>query len=221
MKPAASNFTESGTPRPVATICRASRRHSGSMRQISLAPITGKYNKPSGPTSMALGDGTFSSRIRGGPPARSNSISRPPSRHSPMKSLSPMEGDAVGGRDVVAQDAGGARGVAEADPAVHHLRRDEVAARVERHVVGRDDVAALGADGLDLARGQVERADLAAGHLGDVDAAVRAGAKAVGAEQPTRRGEPAQLPALREGRRGRGRVARLSASHRRTLARAH
>ena len=59
---------------------------SGSMRQISLAPITGKYSRPSGPTSIALGDGTFSSSTRGSPPFRSSSRSRPPSRHSPMNS---------------------------------------------------------------------------------------------------------------------------------------
>jgi hypothetical protein len=84
MNPSASNLTESGTPSPVATVSGAPP--SGSMRQISLAPITGKYSRPSGPNSMALGDGTFSSRMRGGPPARSNSISLPPSRHSPMNS---------------------------------------------------------------------------------------------------------------------------------------
>ena len=43
-----------------------------------------------------------------------------------------------------------AAGVEHADPAVHHLGGVEIAARVERDVVGRDDVAALGADGVDL-----------------------------------------------------------------------
>ena len=40
MKPSASNLTESGTPRPVATVSGVPP--SGWMRQISLAPITGK-----------------------------------------------------------------------------------------------------------------------------------------------------------------------------------
>ena len=46
----------------------------------------------------------------------------------------------------------------------------------------------------------VEGADLATGHLRDVDPAVGAGAQAVGTEQPTRRGEPLHAPALGEGR---------------------
>ena len=65
---------------------------------------------------------------------------------------------------------------------------------VERHVVGRDDAAALGADRLDLAGVDVEGADLAAGHLRDVDAAVGAGAQTVGAEQPAGWGAALQGP---------------------------
>ena len=42
----------------------------------------------------------------------------------------------------------------------------------------------------------IVRADLAAGHLGDVDAAVGAGTKPVGAEQPARTGHRPQLPTL-------------------------
>ena len=41
MEPLESNFTESGTPSPVATVSGAPAP-SGSIRQISLAPITGK-----------------------------------------------------------------------------------------------------------------------------------------------------------------------------------
>ena len=77
-------------------------------------------------------------------------MSRPPSRHSSMNSRPLMHGDPVGARQVVAQHPGPAAGVAHADPAVHHLRRVQFAARVEGDVVGRDDVATLGADRLDL-----------------------------------------------------------------------
>ena len=42
----------------------------------------------------------------------------------------------------------------------------------------------------------IQRADLAAGHLRDVDPTVRAGAQTVGAEQPTGRGDPLESPAL-------------------------
>ena len=59
---------------------------------------------------------------------------------------------------------------------------------VEGYVVGRDDVGALRADGLKLGGVGAERADLAAGHLRHVDAAVRAGAQAVSAEQPASAG---------------------------------
>ena len=107
-----------------------------------------------------------------------------------------MERDAVGRRHVVAQHPGSARRVAQADPAIHDLRRDEVAARVEGDVVGGDDVTTLGADGLDGAGVDVERADLTAGDLRDVDAAVRAGTQAVGAEQPAGRGDAVEPPAL-------------------------
>ena len=54
----------------------------------------------------------------------------------------------------------------------------------------------LGLIGLDLAGVDVERADLAAGHLRDVDAAVGAGAQTVGAEQPAGRGAALQGPAV-------------------------
>ncbi len=111
-----------------------------------------------------------------------------------------VDGDSVGGRDIIAQYPGVAVGATCADPTVHHLGGVKVAARVESHVVGRDDVAALGADGFQSAGLDVEGADLAAGHLCDVDPAVRAGPQTVGAEQPARRGEPLQAPALGEAR---------------------
>ena len=50
---------------------------------------------------------------------------------------------------------------------------------------------------------EIQCADLAAGHLRDVDAAVGTGAQTVGAEQPAGRGEPLESPALGDG----GRVA--------------
>ena len=81
---------------------------------------------------------------------------------------------------------------------VHHLGRVQLASRAEGHIVGRDDVAALGADGPQLTGADVERADLAAGYLRDVDPAVRAGPQAVGAEQPAGRSEPLRVPALGE-----------------------
>ena len=59
-----------------------------------------------------------------------------------------VHGDAVRAGQVVAQHAGPAAGLAHAHPAVHHLGRVEVAARIEGDVVGRDDVAALGAHGV-------------------------------------------------------------------------
>ena len=122
------------------------------MRQISLAPITGKYSKPSGPTSIALGDGTFSSKH---PRRAAVEVElEKPSALAAFADEQPalVNGDAVGGRDVGAQHPGAAVGAAHADPAVHHLGGVEVAVRAERHVVGRDDVAALGADGLQFDR---------------------------------------------------------------------
>ena len=53
-------------------------------------------------------------------------------------------------RDVVAQHPGAAGGVQHADPAVHHFGGVEVTAGIEGHVVGRDDVATLGAHGVQL-----------------------------------------------------------------------
>ena len=58
----------------------------------------------------------------------------------------PVHRDAVGARQVVTQHAGLAAGVSHTHPAVHDLGGVQVAARVEGDVVGRDDVAALGAD---------------------------------------------------------------------------
>ena len=197
MKPSESNFTESGTPRSSATRCGSPP--FGSTRQISLAPITGKYSSPSGPTSIALSIGMFSSRIRGSPVSRSSSISRPPSRISPMNNRSwctvmPFA-QGMSSRSTRAAAAG----VEHAHSAVHHLGGVEVAARIEGDVVGRDDVAALRADGVQPAGAEVQRADLAAGHLRDVDAPVGTGAQTVGAEQSTRRGEALQPPALGGG----------------------
>ena len=51
---------------------------------------------------------------------------------------------------------------------------------------------------------EIERADLAAGHLRDVDAPVGTGTQTVRAEQPARCGEAVQPPALGGGRVGRG-----------------
>ena len=110
-----------------------------------------------------------------------------------------MNGDAVGRRDIPTQHPGGSVGAAHADPTVHHLGRVQVASRAEGHIVGRDDVAALGADGPQLTGADIERADLAAGHLRDVDPAVGTGPQAVGAEQPAGRGESLHVPALGEG----------------------
>src|SRR3984885_10257437 len=102
-----------------------------------------------------------------------------------------VDRDAVGGRNITAQYPGVAVGAAHADPAVHDLGGVEVAARAEGHVVGRDDVTALGADDFQLAGVDIEGADLAAGHLRDVDPAVGAGAQTVGPEERPRRGSPA------------------------------
>ncbi|GAB2995080.1 hypothetical protein GCM10027213_02230 [Mycobacterium bourgelatii] len=107
-----------------------------------------------------------------------------------------MDGDAVGARDVGTKYPGAPGGIPHADPPVHDFGRVQVAGGVEGHIVGSDDVTALGADRVQLAGRHVERADLAAGHLGDVDAAVGTRAQTVGAEQPTGRGEPGQGPAL-------------------------
>ena len=169
------------------------------MRQISLAPITGKYSRPSGPTSMALGEGTF---VQQHPrrAAAAIELEQPPTLAAfADEQPAAVDGDAVGRRDVVAKHPGAARGVAHADPTVHDLGGVEVALRVERHVVGRDDVAALGADGVDEAGLEVQGADLAAGHLRDVDPAVRSGAQTVRAEQSAGRGDAAAGSSLRQG----------------------
>ena len=182
------------------------------MRQISLAPITGKYSNPSGPTSMALGDGRFSSRTRGAPPAEVEL--HQPAAVAALVDEQPVlvDGDAVGAGRSSRSTRVRPPVLAHADPAVHHLGGVQIAARVESDVVGRDDVAALRADGLHLAGGEVECADLAAGHLRDVDAAVGAGAQTVGAEQPARRGEPLQPPAGRDVRQRCRGVAALEAN---------
>ena len=120
------------------------------MRQISLAPITGKYSRPSGPTSIAFGDGHVLQQHPRRAAAQVEFQQAPALAAFTDEQPAPVNGDAVGGRNVVAQHPGAAGGVAHADPAVHDLGRVEVAARVERDVVGRDDVAALGADGFQL-----------------------------------------------------------------------
>src|ERR1700751_4801926 len=98
-----------------------------------------------------------------------------------------MNGDSVGGRQIVAQHPGLAVGAARADPTVHDLGGVEVAARVESYVVGSDDVAAFGANGFQPTGLDVEGADLATGHLRNVDPAVGARPQAISAEQATRR----------------------------------
>src|SRR5262249_22158692 len=123
-----------------------------------------------------------------------------------------VEGDAVSRWHVVAQHLGVAGGVAHADPPVHDLGGIEIAARVEGHVVGCDDVAALGADDFQLAGIYIECADLAAGHLCDVDPAVRPSAQTVGAKQPAGCSEPLQAPAFGEVGLPRGPVAAASAA---------
>ena len=62
----------------------------------------------------------------------------------------------------------------------------------------------FGADGVHLPGAEIQRADLAAGHLRDVDASVGSGAQTVRAEQPAGRGEPLEPPAVGGGgvRRG-------------------
>ena len=105
---------------------------------------------------------------------------------------------------IVAQHPRRAAGLAHAHPAVHHLGRVEVAARIEGDVVGRDDVATLGAHGVHPAGRQIQRADLAAGHLCDVDTSVGTGTQTVRAEQSARCGEVVQPPALGGGGVGRG-----------------
>ena len=98
---------------------------------------------------MALGDGRFSSQD-----ARDGSAAQvelhQPSAIAALADEQPalVDGDAVGAGQVVAQHPGPAAGVAHAHPAVHHLGGVQVAARVEGDVVGRDDVAALRADGV-------------------------------------------------------------------------
>lgn len=67
-------------------------------------------------------------------------------------------------------------------------------------IVGPDDLPAHRADRLDLATGHVDGADLAAGDLGDVEAAVRSRAHAIGTEQPADRGQPLQMPSFGHGR---------------------
>ena len=72
----------------------------------------------------------------------------------------------------------------DADPAVHHLGGVQRAVGSKATSSGATMSPPLALIGLDLAGVDVERADLAAGHLRDVDAAVGAGAQTVGAEQP-------------------------------------
>ena len=157
MKPSESNFTESGTPRSPATRCGSpapvlllASALSGSMRQISLAPITGKYSKPVGADFHRVGRrhvlqqhprrAAVQIDFQQAPALAALADEQPPA----------WNGDAVCGRDVVAQHPGAAGGVQHADPAVHHLGGVEVAAGIEGHVVGRDDVATLGAHGVQL-----------------------------------------------------------------------
>jgi hypothetical protein len=105
-----------------------------------------------------------------------------------------MHGDAVGAGNVVSEDLGAPVRPAHTHPSVHHLGRVEVPPRVKGHVVGGDDIAALGTDCLQLAAMNVEGADLAPGHLGDVNPAIRAGAEPIGAEQPARWDKPLPAP---------------------------
>ena len=173
MRPAESNFTESGTPRPVATVSGAPP--SRSMRQISLAPITGKYSKPVRADLHRVGGRDILQQHPRRATAQVKLEQAPALPTFADKQPALVDGDPVGGRDIVAQHPGAAIGAARADPTVHDLGGVEVAARVESHVVGRDDVAALGADGFQPAGFDVEGTDLAAGHLRDVDPAVGAG----------------------------------------------
>ena len=104
--------------------------------------------------------------------------------------------DAVGGRYVVGDDAQVAVGRTRAYPLTHHLGDIEDAVRIEGEIVGCDNRAADGADGFDGAAGDLDRANLAAEGLRDVEAAVGADAHAVGAEEHARRGDPARGPSF-------------------------
>ena len=109
-----------------------------------------------------------------------------------------VNGDAVGRRNIVAQHPGSAGGVEHADPTVHDLGRVQVATGVERDVVGCDDLVSLGADGSQLPGAGIQRTDLTAGHLRDIDATVGAGAQTVGAEQPAGSGHSLESPGFRD-----------------------
>src|SRR5262249_49146063 len=67
-----------------------------------------------------------------------------------------VERDAIRARYVVAQHARAAVAAYHAHPRVHHLGDVEIAARIERDVVGRNDLAAHLADRLQPTRGDVE-----------------------------------------------------------------
>ena len=110
-----------------------------------------------------------------------------------------MDGDAVGAGQIVSQHPGPAAGLEHAHPAVHHLGRVQVAARVEGDVVWRDDVAALRTDVVQPTGLEIQCADLAAGHLRDIHASVWTGAQTVRAEQPAGRGEPLESPPVGGG----------------------
>nr|CRL72627.1 hypothetical protein CPGR_00952 [Mycolicibacter nonchromogenicus] len=110
-----------------------------------------------------------------------------------------VHGDAVGAGQVVAQYAAAAGGVERTDPGVHHLGGVQGAVGVEGDIVGADDVASPRADDGQLAAGHIECTDLTAGHLRDIDPAVRTGAQPGGPEQPARLGEAFQPPAGRSG----------------------
>ena len=203
MKPSASNLTESGTPRSPATRCGCAAVG------IDAPDLVGAHHREVQQAVRADLHRVGRRQVLHQHPRRAR---RQVEFHqaaavAAFADEQPvlMNGDAVGARHVVAQHPGAAGGVAHADPAVHDLGGVQVAVGIEGDVVGRDDVAALGADGLQLPGVDIERADLAAGHLRDIDAAVRAGAQTVGAEQPAGRGEPFQAPARR--RRSVGQLA--------------
>ncbi len=107
-----------------------------------------------------------------------------------------VEGDGIGDGDVAVQHPGHAVRRAHADPPFRDFRSVEVAGGVKDKVVGRDDISAERTDRFHRAGLDVDGADLAAGHLRHVDASVRAGAQAVGAEKTAHRREPFQRPPL-------------------------
>ena len=121
-----------------------------------------------------------------------------------------MPGDRVGDGHVAIEDARFPVGREHRHAAFGDFGEVEIASIIEHQIVGRDDRAAHRADGRDGACIDVDRADLAAADLGDIEAAVRAGGEAVRAVEAAGGCEAFEAPPFRR-RHAAGRDAGRSA----------